>query len=865
MVIGSNAPEFAYPFGDLLGLSELPDYPKKTLASPLAGGKMFIIKSEGKEDNNLKDGFIRSEGNSAATTENVDSTSARSRAVEEERMMRGGHVMGTVVCAAAVLLWHGVLASASPVEPTDYEISWTFGPSVPSTWKIETTDSNTSSQIDFSGPTGPFLNKCLAEANLGGRPALVVDPNAKTIELRFVSPPSNDCSSLLEPVCGIRCSLQVPDPGRWSFSCKTTSLSFYISFDVNSSPEPPLPRQVYYVDANAAGTEDGSTWTNAFRFLQDALSTATDWSEIRVAQGIYRPDQGSGPSGGDRYATFMLASDVIVKGGYAGLMGADPNARDVRLYKSILSGDLLCDDTESSTLYDLLTHASRVDNCYHVVTIGGARGTRVLDGFTITGGNANGSDVANEERHGGAILNAYGMPTLSNCVVTGNAALSLGGAACNAYTAEANFIDCVFERNYAGAVGGAVYNGWLSRVSLNRCIINNNLAQRQGGGLYCDIEGEIDLSNCLISANSTSELSSAEGGAIYSDIGDVQANNCTFVANWAVNGSALACYSAEESFQSNIRFDNCILWNEANEISMDDKSDVTVAYSNVRGGWPGQGNINADPCFVQEGYWDSAGTPSDPCDDVWTDGDYRLSAGSPSINAGDPNYVPDPLLTDLDGKPRLDGSAVDNGAYEWQRNHLPTADAGLNQAVYAMSPGKAKVVLDGSGSLDPDGTALTYKWLLDGVQIAQGVKPEIELAPGTYDFKLIVNDGVLNSAADEVRVTVTEVVQGSLKVLPQAIRRSAGGSTIMALLALPSGIKKADVNTASRLTLYPGGVAATGQVTFLWFGKSTVMVAVFDKSELLTAVLANGSVELQVLGQLKDKQYFWGPYTVTIK
>jgi hypothetical protein len=43
------------------------------------------------------------------------------------------------------------------------------------------------------------------------------------------------------------------------------------------------------------------------------------------------------------------------------------------------------------------------------------------------------------------------------------------------------------------------------------------------------------------------------------------------------------------------------------------------------------------------------------------------------------------------------------------------------------------------------------------------------------------------------------------------------------------------------------------------------MLPTEDKDMLASAVPENGSVELHILGQLKDKQYFWGPYTVTIK
>jgi len=100
---------------------------------------------------------------------------------------------------------------------------------------------------------------------------------------------------------------------------------------------------------------------------------------------------------------------------------------------------------------------------------------------------------------------------------------------------------------------------------------------------------------------------------------------------------------------------------------------ASVRYSNIAGGWPGEGNIDADPCFVDPGYWDANGTPDDPNDDFFVAGDYHLrsQAGrwdpnsqswvqddvtSPCIDAGDPN-------SPIGYEPFANGGRINMGAY----------------------------------------------------------------------------------------------------------------------------------------------------------------------------------------------------------
>ncbi len=107
------------------------------------------------------------------------------------------------------------------------------------------------------------------------------------------------------------------------------------------SAAPPLRAQtVVFVDANATGPEhDGTSWCTAYTDLQDALTAATAGTEIRVADGTYKPTTGL-----VRTSTFRLKTGVAVLGGFAGCGAADPDLRDLSIYESVLSGDLGSDD-----------------------------------------------------------------------------------------------------------------------------------------------------------------------------------------------------------------------------------------------------------------------------------------------------------------------------------------------------------------------------------------------------------------------------------------------------------------------------------------------------------------------------------------
>jgi parallel beta-helix repeat protein/predicted outer membrane repeat protein len=433
--------------------------------------------------------------------------------------------------------------------------------------------------------------------------------------------------------------------------------------------------------------------------------------EIRVANGTYQPDRRTtygrdrGPSitaSGDWTDTFELIDGITMKGGYAGYgAGArNPNARDTELYETILSGDLYGNDTDVNNPGDLWEEPSRAENSYHVVYINGR--DIVIDGFTITGGNAN--ESSHDYSRGGGLYNQYGTTQISNCTFTANSALFSGGGIYN-YQGTLSLTNCTFARNVAGSTGGGGIDNYKGAPSLTSCTFSENLAYGDGGGIYNDesdpnlvnctfIDNEAVndgggiynrysnptlinckfikngagsgggvsnfnrnynkpvLRNCLFNNNGVRNL----GGGIYNYSGEPLLTNCTFVWNSAREaGRALASRSDHE--RNTVTLTNCILWDHGSEIWSSELSIVNASYCNIWGGWFGEGNINEDPQFL-----DTYGPVYTPGTE---DDDLRLSAISPCIDSGDPNYVPEPNETDLEGNRRIVSGRIDMGAYEF--------------------------------------------------------------------------------------------------------------------------------------------------------------------------------------------------------
>jgi len=216
-----------------------------------------------------------------------------------------------------------------------------------------------------------------------------------------------------------------------------------------------------------------------YKYLQDALHEPPVYGDqIWVAEGTYTPTSDYGLDIGYRGKHFRMINGVEIYGGFPDAGDPAWEEHDPNQYETILSGDLLGNDDPNAPVEDLLDAPCRADNCYHVFYHPDGLDldpNAILDGFTITAGNAN---ITGFHQHGGGMYNdPYSRPTVTGCIFSGNSAESIGGAICYSYydTSTLTLINCTLAGNSApngSAIACDSYNqSYPSTVELQNCIL----------------------------------------------------------------------------------------------------------------------------------------------------------------------------------------------------------------------------------------------------------------------------------------------------------------------------------------------------------------------------------------------------------
>ena len=305
-----------------------------------------------------------------------------------------------------------------------------------------------------------------------------------------------------------------------------------------------------------------------------------------------------------------------------------------------------------------------------------------IDGLTISGGYSS--------TFGGGLWCDGSGVALTGCRLTGNSA-SLGAGV--AYSASQGRIEGnIVDENTAAAVGAGVY----CEKGSSPDIVDNLITQNTNGGLGCDQDADPLIARNTITYNTTA-VSCAAGMEIANGsqpviVNNVIAHNTTLEGApgmavggvWFYNGSASPAVFANNTVVDNVgvlaggigdqgfylAVTGCIIRNPGQEIGILESIYPTVTYSDVEGGHTGEGNVDADPLFLDAGA-----------------GDYRLQAGSPCIdggtNEGAPTSDKDAKIRPIDGD--ADGATItDIGAYE----------AGATTVVVGWPNGGEEVAVD---------------------------------------------------------------------------------------------------------------------------------------------------------------------------
>ena len=405
---------------------------------------------------------------------------------------------------------------------------------------------------------------------------------------------------------------------------------------------------VVYVNAAATGEGTGYSWENACTTLQDALVVAQSLSgnagftgEIWVAKGTYYPDEGGTATNNDRESTFEMLDGVNVYGGFDGTETAR-SERDFHNNITVLSGDIDGNDTTDSDGVTLSANDIVANNANTIVAI--TFETCVLDGFTITGGRANGATSSagggRLGRAGAVMINTdtTNTPTISNCRLVGNLAFQGGATFVHSY-GSANFISCDFRGNH-GIRGGAGYF-WRSQVTTHNCNFSGNLAVDDGGAIYDDVleSGSTDYLNCTFTGNQALDHS----GAIALSVTLPNNANTQQIRNTLVwNNLSNAPNTVSDSIPS---YANFVFTNSSIE-----HVDLSSTGTN---NFDGTDSANA-PDFIAD---------VDPSSAPTSSGNPILAKSSPGTNSGDSSLISS-LPLDVAGRPREMGAAVDIGAYE---------------------------------------------------------------------------------------------------------------------------------------------------------------------------------------------------------
>ncbi len=422
-------------------------------------------------------------------------------------------------------------------------------------------------------------------------------------------------------------------------NCGTSNLSPWSDYKLFKNEGLPV-----YVNKNATGNNDGSSWSDAFISLNDALVEVYENNEIWVASGTYLP-----ATSGRSNSFTISKKGVKIYGGFIGTE-TEVSQRNINANRSVLSGDLASND--NTTLE--FTNTSRNENSYHIIKI--TNDDIIIDGFTIQGAHANGSFT--NDKSGGAIFKDFTAVNLEvvNCIIENNVSITSAAAIYSKFD-ETGYLKIrnTVIRNNLSRYGTAIYsytgNNKIATIQIKNSVFDTNIAKDNGSDMgYAGSAG-------WFRAYGT-------GSTMNCDlINNTYANNIntgTAIGLNNFNRSAVGMGKTNGTFNGNVA--NCIFWKNTTTGGVVSKSiaevhttlgqNITVknsigedSFSNLPS--LGMSNIsNLDPLFTDLANNDLSLTTTSPAKD---NGDNTAAIGA----------------SDVIGNVRIYNATVDMGAYEF--------------------------------------------------------------------------------------------------------------------------------------------------------------------------------------------------------